>query len=382
MLPKFDLSVIVSTYQRPLHLQRCLLSLAGQQKVAGRFEVIVVDDGSLDDTSGVVQRLAGEVNFPLHFLTHPHDGFQLSRCRNLGIRMARAPYLLLTDGDCLFPPDHLARQLAARRPGVVRAGHCIRLDQSVSNAIDDAAIRSGAWLRQIAIPSLVGQYRHWLRSESERWIRHSSRPKLVGNSIGIWREQLDRINGFDEVFRGWGCEDDDLRRRLVQSGQQIRSFSWFGVSFHLWHPPDSTAPVRWRNGNNVDYFRRPLVLTRCLNGLQQRAVEQIRMLVTAGDLSAGEDRQRRLAQMLTGSFDTRGGQPELELLFYPRAKHFRTKSAYRVAILSMSHTLPYLIRRITDAVVQVPDTADSRFILHELRRLACLPDQTLIAAAA
>ena len=48
------LSVIVTTYQRPQHLRRALTSLAVQVEVCDQFEVIIVDDGSQDQTSDVV----------------------------------------------------------------------------------------------------------------------------------------------------------------------------------------------------------------------------------------------------------------------------------------------------------------------------------------
>ena len=44
-----------------------------------------------------------------------------------------------------------------------------------------------------------------------RLIRHPTKPKLIGNNVGIWRRDYERVNGYDENFEGWGCEDDDLR---------------------------------------------------------------------------------------------------------------------------------------------------------------------------
>jgi glycosyltransferase involved in cell wall biosynthesis len=45
-----ELAVIVSTFERPQHLRRCLESIAAQTEVAERIEVIITDDGSSDLT--------------------------------------------------------------------------------------------------------------------------------------------------------------------------------------------------------------------------------------------------------------------------------------------------------------------------------------------
>ncbi|MCI0335609.1 MAG: glycosyltransferase [Planctomycetes bacterium] len=142
---KLELSVVLTTYQRPAHLERSLRSLALQRGVAGKFEVIVADDGSMDQTPTIVRNFAHTADFPVKWITHPHRGFRVALCRNDGARASSAPYLLFTDSDCIFPADHLQKHLIARRPGIVRAGDCFRLDQESTERIDAAAITSGAY---------------------------------------------------------------------------------------------------------------------------------------------------------------------------------------------------------------------------------------------
>src|SRR5437868_7258595 len=126
-MPAPEIAISVTTYQKPWHLRRALASIAGQQRIDGRFEVVVTDDGSTDETPEIVDRFRRGVDFPVHFTSHPHAAFQVSKSRNAGARATTAPYLLFVDGDCVLPLDHVATHLAHRRPGRAILGDCYRI---------------------------------------------------------------------------------------------------------------------------------------------------------------------------------------------------------------------------------------------------------------
>ena len=199
-----EIAVLVSSYQRPQHLSRVLHSIAAQQNVDGRFEVVVTDDGSEDETHDIVLDFSREQPFRVKLTTHPHETFQLARCRNEGARASTAPYLLFLDGDCLIPPDHLQRHLARKRKGIVYAGYCALLAEDVSREVDIAAVRSGRFMELAIASELKKLAKMDRKSRLYEFIRHPSKPKLFGGNVGIHRSDYELINGYDEAFEGWG----------------------------------------------------------------------------------------------------------------------------------------------------------------------------------
>ena len=83
------------------------------------------------------------------------------------------------------------------------------------------------------------------------------------------------MNGYDEKYRGWGCEDDDLRLRLRQAGMRINSILRWTHTYHQWHEPDPTAPDVWNRGANVSRLQRSYRLTRCVDGLSKRRLTDL-----------------------------------------------------------------------------------------------------------
>jgi glycosyltransferase involved in cell wall biosynthesis len=358
-----EISVVVSTFERPRHLRRCLLSLAAQRDVTGKFEVIIADDGSRDETTDLVAAFRKTAPFPLKFYTHPHDGFQLARCRNSGIRASVAPYVLFTDGDCIFPLDHLRRHLDARRRGVARAGDCIRIDQATSERIDADAIRTGAFLEWIDRREHKSLRKTHIKSLGYQFFRHAHKPKLTGWNMAIWREDLEHVNGFDEKFRGWGCEDDDLAARLRLSGVRIATALGYTHGYHLWHPPHVTTPQRWHEGPNVDYFRRPLVLARCLEGIRSRSLSQVSVRVT------GSSQQGNLLRELRNVLRESAQGVEIELLVAGSQRFTTNGNSCRVLLAIGDAEIPRRVERAAHATLRVGKKSTCAEILHGLQEL-------------
>ncbi|REK11408.1 MAG: glycosyltransferase [Planctomycetota bacterium] len=308
-----EIALLMSTYERPAHLRRALESIALQEGVDGRMELVVTDDGSTDETPRIVEEFAGRVPFRVGFTTHEHTTFRLSRCRNEGAAASTAPYLLFLDGDCVLPRDHVAVHLAKRREGTVMAGDFCRLDQETSDRVTVETIRSGEfpkWAPQSELKRLKKLDRS---ARFYRLIHHPTKPKIIGNNVGIWREDYQRVNGYDENFQGWGCEDDDLRHRLRRSGVGVASILRWTHTYHLWHPTDTTAPAHWKEGANVAYLLRKGGLTRCRNGLVKRGVDDLSVRVVGKPACA-----HPVVELVARRFSRLPVErPEVEILLLP-----------------------------------------------------------------
>ncbi len=212
--PQPEVSLIVTSYQKPRHLRLVLASIEMQAGVERQFELIVADDGSTDETPALVERFALAADFPVKFTAHPHESFQVARTRNEGVLASVAPYLIFLDGDCLAPPDFMVQHLKRRRRGVVMFGDRYQLEQDASAGIDEAMVHSGGYR---ALVTRRERRRLAKQDRKARWynfIRHRSKPRLLGSNFGLWRADYERVNGFDENYEGWGCEDDDFGYRL------------------------------------------------------------------------------------------------------------------------------------------------------------------------
>lgn len=336
-----QIALLLSTYQRPLHLRRALLSIALQRVDHRLFELVVTDDGSTDETPDLVREFARTADFPVQFVSHAHDGFRLAQCRNEGAAASRAPYLLFLDGDCVLPPDHVQIHLERRRPGLVMAGDCCRLEEEPSARVTDDVIRSGSF-QSWGSPREERRLRKLDRaSRFYRFIRHPTKPKLIGNNVGIWRIDYERVNGYDENFHGWGCEDDDLRYRLRRAGVQIESILRWTRTYHLWHPSEPTAPARWREGLNVGYLLRKGRLTRCRNGLIKRPLTDLRIHIVgqpAAPHSVWQLLAGKLPQLTAHTSPQRergespSDPPEVEILFLPGRGKFSGRAQYNVLV--------------------------------------------------
>ena len=352
-----DVALIVNTYQKPRHLALVLASIAAQEGVDGRFEVIVSDDGSTDDTAAIVDAFAARARFPVRFTSAPHDGFRLARTRNAGARLTTSDYLLFLDGDCVLPRDHVAAYLARRRPGRALAGYCARLSRESSGTLDPATIH------QADLPALASAAERRLLAARHRkagWyglFRHPSKPRLAGGNCGMWRNDFARVNGCDERFVGWGQEDDDLGLRLRATGVRLESILDRTWSLHVWHPVDASATRRWRDGANVPYFLRRGRLAACRHGLVERPAAAL--VWGLPDDSEQTPLGRTISDCLSGAPLAAAGRPcEVEIVVRPGRARFHRRAQCRLLIAERGADIEAALRRRADQIECV-DKIDS-----------------------
>jgi glucosyl-dolichyl phosphate glucuronosyltransferase len=102
-------SVIIATSNRAADLRETLASLAGI-RLPGTVELIVVDNGSTDDTRHIVEHAATWFPFPVQYLFEPEKGKYAAL--NAGIKSARGQIIAATDDDARFEPGWLEQAAA------------------------------------------------------------------------------------------------------------------------------------------------------------------------------------------------------------------------------------------------------------------------------
>jgi glycosyltransferase involved in cell wall biosynthesis len=200
-----EISVVIPTYRRPRGLKDIIDALAAQTLAADRFEVLVVDDCSGDETERVLKSLMDEAPFRLRSLRTPANGGP-AVARNIGWQAAAAPLLAFIDDDCLPEPGWLHAGLVALqdnpRLGVLQG--CTRAPSSV-----DIARLQGWYLWRVIL---------------------QAGPFFEGCNIFYRREALAPVLGFDEEIGWWG-EDTALGWKVVEAGWE-RGFAEDAVAVH------------------------------------------------------------------------------------------------------------------------------------------------------
>lgn len=124
------LSLIICTRNRAESLGRCLENLSTFDLATFGVEVILVDNGSSDDTLSVMNRFAKQIACPVKIVEEPNAG--LSRARNAGIRRAHGDTIAFTDDDCYLGENYfrVAREVFEGEPFSYCGGRILLFDST------------------------------------------------------------------------------------------------------------------------------------------------------------------------------------------------------------------------------------------------------------
>jgi len=231
--------LIINTWNQPEYLARVLQAISRQRSLPD--EVLLADDGSDERTREVFSKWAATGSALAAHIWQEHQGFRRARILNQAIARAKSEYLVFLDGDTLPHPDFISDHRKLAQPGVFIQGHRALINQ-----------KAAAWfgLHEFRLDRSRAFWQGQLQGMKNvfRWpcpwrtIRRDLRG-VRGCNLGIWREHLIQINGYNEAFVGWGREDSELAVRLMNLGVQRLDVRGWALCFHLWHAPASRTSV-------------------------------------------------------------------------------------------------------------------------------------------
>jgi len=213
------ISVVVPTFQRPAVLERTLTALLATDPGSNEYEVVVVDDGSGDETPRIVEKIADS---RLRFF--PQENRGVAAARNLGVRQARGDLIVFIDDDILVPPSFLRDHAAMHR----------RFENALVNGRWDFEPALQATLEATAF----GRF----RLEVEEWVKEGLAKRPLGDgflepeavtacNLSLSRTAFDRIGGFSEDFPFAGAEDQEFSVRARRAGLRFV----YNPDLRVWH---------------------------------------------------------------------------------------------------------------------------------------------------
>lgn len=257
---KYDVSVIIPTYNRDKLLGYSLDSLQLQSLAKNRYEVIVADDGSTDNTRDIVKQYEGKMN--LKYLFQEDKGYRPASARNMGISAAEGRICVFIDSSVILHTNCLQehiRYYADNGTCAAAIGYVYGFDHNE---------RSEEVLKKLVVLSdpdgsiqRLSDYPVYLDVREQHYVRYNDKIEDLPAPwyyfwtchVSVPREELISIGLFDESFDGrWGSEDNDLAYRLHRNGVKI-SLLRSAEAIHYPHGKDKAE--RQKEGYlNCAYF--------------------------------------------------------------------------------------------------------------------------------
>jgi GT2 family glycosyltransferase/radical SAM superfamily enzyme YgiQ (UPF0313 family)/tetratricopeptide (TPR) repeat protein len=229
-------SVIIPTYNRRDILRKTLLALSSQTVTPDLFEVIVVDDGSSDDTMTMLQKW--EAPFQLRVFSQSHGGPNVAR--NFGLQQAKSWIVLYTGDDMVPGPSFLEGHLKFHKQ---------------HEDIRQAMLGLIEWSPELTVTPLM----HFITSPEggQQFAFHRVKDGMADffnfytGNISLKREFLCQEPGpFDTDFTYPAYDDTELAYRLTRRGMKLH-YKPQAVTYHHHHMTSKGFAYRQRNAGRM-----------------------------------------------------------------------------------------------------------------------------------
>ncbi len=262
-------SVVISYYKNMVNLELILLALNGQS-ARGTFEVIVSEDDDAAATKDFIREQQQLLSFPLLHVCQQDAGFRKCKALNQAIAAASTDFILFLDGDCV-PHRHFVKQyLRAKKIGRVLFGRRVMLSESASINLLGNKQKTGFSYFTLLLKGCKRPEEGLYWPFVPQTFKTKASGRLLGCNMGILKNDLLAINGFDEdyTFAGGG-EDSDIEWRLeALKNVSFYSMKFSAIVYHLFHTERFTQAMEIKNNLVLsDKIKKNNFV--CINGIKK-----------------------------------------------------------------------------------------------------------------
>jgi len=278
---RHGVSVIVAAYNRANLFRLCLEALSGQ--TFKDFELVIADDGSGPEIKAIADSFRDRMNI-VHVWQDDKD-FRKTIAINKAVKISSGEKLYFFDADTIAHPDYISRSEAYICEGRYMITRSVLLSEKIASYIlknhfktDDIFKAPVKW--KIRKDGFFAKTRYCtygfllsrpLAAFTQSFKKNSN---MSGRCWGIYRKDFERVNGYNNDFKGAYCEDSELDMRLSNAGMKRRLATNEAVSLHFPHGKSSYS------GDNAARLEEARLVSAvvCSSGLNQIREEDISVL--------------------------------------------------------------------------------------------------------
>lgn len=239
--------------------------------------VSITCDVDKPEIKQLAQACADQFGIAIYYTAREHHNiFRAAQTRNNGVRTLMKQghsdgRLIFIDGDMILCRDAIQKHIDLGERFDTIACERYNLTEAQTPAISDTLLKEGRF-PEIQMPQ--EELQRLLKIDKKRkknlllkrfGLTKPAKPKLISCHFSIPIEAFIELNGFDECYQGYGCEDDDLGRRSHKHGLRYGTAASAIPAYHLYHP--TQANQNWAENPGSKRFQNEPWKVCCEHGL-------------------------------------------------------------------------------------------------------------------
>lgn len=238
----YNTSLIITTYNWPEALEVCLNSVVNQTVLPK--EIIIADDGSKQETIELIKSF--QQSYPQISIIHSWQedkGFRAGESRNKAILKATGEYIIIIDGDLLLERHFVQDHIENMEKGCFIQGSRVITSENKKNQILNGE------LPELPISLFDKELKNKLNMIRNKFLSKLIKNKTFGLkgirscNMSFFKEDLLKVNGFEEEIQGWGREDSELAVRLFNQGIKKKKIKFSALTYHLYHKENDRSQL-------------------------------------------------------------------------------------------------------------------------------------------